>query len=46
MRTLVDRYRMLLEETSTGYVRDIHDSIDWDDQLTAIMGRVVWEKRP
>lgn len=38
MRTLVDRYRMLLEETSTGYVRDIHDSIDWDDQLTAIMG--------
>lgn len=38
MRTLIDRYRMLLEETSTDYVRDIHDSIDWNDPLIAIMG--------
>lgn len=38
MRTLIDRYRMLIEETSTDYVRDIHDSIDWNDQLIAIMG--------
>ncbi len=29
---------MLLEETSTDYVRDIHDSIDWNDPLIAIMG--------
>ena len=38
MRTLIDRYRMLIEETPTDYVRDIHDSIDWNDQLIAIMG--------
>lgn len=38
MRTLVERYRMLLEETPTDYVRDMHDSIDWNDPLTAIMG--------
>lgn len=38
MRTLIDRYRMLLEETSTDYVRDIHNSIDWNDHLIAIMG--------
>lgn len=38
MRTLIDRYRMLLAETSTDYVRDIHDSIDWNDPLIAIMG--------
>lgn len=38
MRTLIDRYRMLIEDTPTDYVRDIHDSIDWNDQLIAIMG--------
>lgn len=38
MRTLIDRYRMLLAETSSDYVRDIHDSIDWTDPLIAIMG--------
>lgn len=38
MKTLVDKYRMLLDETSTNYVRDIHDSIDWNDPLIAIMG--------
>lgn len=38
MRTVIDRYRMLLAETSTDYVRDIHDSIDWSDSLIAIMG--------
>lgn len=38
MRTLIDRYRMLIEETPTDYVRDVHDSIDWNDQLIAIMG--------
>lgn len=38
MRRLIDRYRILLEETSTDYVRDIHDSIDWNDPLIAIMG--------
>lgn len=38
MRTLIDRFRILLSETSTDYVRDIHNTIAWDDNLIAILG--------
>ena len=38
MRTLQEKYRMLLAETTTDYVRNIHDTISWNDRLIAILG--------
>ena len=38
MHSLIEKYRLKIEETSTEYIRSIHDKIDWDDRLTAIIG--------
>ncbi len=38
MKVLIEKYLMLLAETKTHYVRDIHNTIAWDDQLIAILG--------
>lgn len=38
MRTLVAKYRTLLNEVDTTYVRNIHDTIPWSDRLIAILG--------
>ena len=38
MQVLQEKFRMLLDATDTTYVRDIHDSIAWDDRLVAILG--------
>ena len=38
MRTLIEKYRIKLEETSISYIRSIHNIIEWDDKLIAIIG--------
>lgn len=38
MRTLVAKYRNLLKDVDTTYVRHIHDIIPWNDGLIAILG--------
>ena len=38
MRTLKEKYRMLLEETDISYIRNIHDTIAWNERLIAIIG--------
>ena len=38
MRTLVARYRNILKNVDTSYVRNIHSTIPWDDRLIAILG--------
>ena len=38
MRTLVSRYQNLLKDVDTTYVRDIHNTIPWNDRLIAILG--------
>lgn len=38
MRTLVAKYRNILKNVDTGYVRNIHNTIPWDDRLIAILG--------
>lgn len=38
MRTLVAKYRNLLKDVDTTYVRHIHDIIPWNDRLIAILG--------
>ena len=38
MKNLVAKYRNLLKNVDTSYVRDIHRSIPWDDRLIAILG--------
>lgn len=38
MRTLVARYRNILKNVDTGYVRNIHSTIPWNDRLIAIVG--------
>lgn len=38
MQVLQEKFKMLLDATDTTYVRDIHDSIAWDDRLVAILG--------
>ncbi len=38
MRTLVAKYRNLLKNTDTKYVRNIHNTIPWNDRLIAILG--------
>ena len=38
MRTLVARYRNILKNVDTRYVRNIHSTIPWDDRLIAILG--------
>lgn len=38
MEHLVGVFRNLLEETNTGFVRYLHDDIDWDVRMLAITG--------
>lgn len=38
MDPLVRTFRTRLQNTPTGYVRDIHDKISWESRLTAILG--------
>ena len=38
MRTLVARYRNILKNVDTSYVRNIHSTIPWNDRLIAILG--------
>lgn len=38
MRTLVAKYRNILKNVDTNYVRNIHNAIPWDDRLIAILG--------
>ena len=38
MRALKEKYQILLESTNISYVRNIHDSIAWDERLIAIIG--------
>lgn len=38
MRTLVAKYRNILKNVDTSYVRNIHNTISWDDRLIAILG--------
>lgn len=38
MRTLVARYRNILKNVDTSYVRNIHNTIPWNDRLIAILG--------
>lgn len=38
MRTLVAKYRNILRNVDTCYVRNIHSTIPWNDRLIAILG--------
>ena len=38
MRALKEKYQILLESTNISYVRNIHDSIAWNERLIAIIG--------
>lgn len=38
MRTLIEKFRLKIDETPTDYVRNIHEQIDWSDRLVAIVG--------
>ena len=38
MRTLIARYRNILKNVDTSYVRNIHSTIPWNDRLIAILG--------
>lgn len=38
MRALVARYRNILKNVDTSYVRNIHSTIPWNDRLIAILG--------
>lgn len=38
MRTLKEKYQMLLDETDISFIRNIHNDIAWDERLIAILG--------
>lgn len=38
MKNLVAKFRNVLKNVDTSYVRNIHDTIPWDDRLIAILG--------
>lgn len=38
MRTLVAKYRNILKNVDTNYIRNIHSTIPWNDRLIAILG--------
>lgn len=38
MESLVRTYRLLLENTETDFIRYLHDQIEWDSRLVAILG--------
>lgn len=38
MKNLQEKFLMRIAETDTSYIRNMHDSISWDDRLVAILG--------
>ncbi len=38
MESLIETYRMLLDRVGTRFIRYLHDQIDWDARLVAILG--------
>ncbi len=38
MDTLINTFRLRLEDTSIDYVRDLHDAIAWNSRLIALLG--------
>lgn len=38
MRTLVAKYRNILRNVDTSYIRNIHSTIPWNDRLITILG--------
>lgn len=38
MDKLFDKYKALIYQVPTDFIRNIHDTIDWDDRLIAIVG--------
>ena len=38
MESLIATYRMLLDRVGTGFVRYLHDQINWESRLVAILG--------
>ena len=38
MKTLIAKFRNILKNIDTSYVRNIHNTIPWDDRLIAILG--------
>ena len=38
MRALKEKYQMLLEDINTSHIRNIHDTIAWNERLIAIVG--------
>ena len=38
METLISRYRRLLAGTSTAYIRNLMNTIHWNNRLVAIRG--------
>lgn len=38
MKTLIAKFRNILKNVDTSHIRNIHDTIAWDDRLIAILG--------
>lgn len=38
MESLINKYRYILAQTSTDFMRYLHDQIDWNARLIAILG--------
>lgn len=38
MKTLIAKFRNILKNVDTNHIRNIHDTIAWDDRLIAILG--------
>ena len=38
MENLIETYRMLLDRVGTGFVRYLHDQINWESRLVSILG--------
>ena len=38
MKTLIAKFRNILKNVETNHIRNIHDTIAWDDRLIAILG--------
>ena len=39
MKTLLESYRILLELTSTDYIRSFHERINWNNRLIGLLGQ-------
>ncbi|MCQ2225753.1 MAG: AAA family ATPase [Paludibacteraceae bacterium] len=38
MNTLIETYRLLINRTNTDFIRYLHDKINWENRLVAILG--------